>query len=323
MQNIDHHTPEINQGYQFNPQSWAERNGFPGWVMGLGWAIGAFALFQIVAGILAIVILISTGRISLENLDQNALFENLDILFISNSIGQILFLGGLTWVITSLSAKKENKKSFLRLQSDSKTKKNMGLAFVLLLVIQPVIFWFSWLNLQFPFSESYLAFEESQLKIIENYLRSDHIVLLTIFHIGMVPAFCEELLFRGYILRNFERSMLPWMAIILSGLIFGLFHIRLTQFIPLALLGMIMAWMTIETRSIWPAVVAHFVNNAGSVLAATYFPDIVMDDSLKDVMPPLYLVGLSIIVTYFIIQAMKRINIQPDDGEYHVQRYKT
>jgi len=117
--------------------------------------------------------------------------------------------------------------------------------------------------------------------------------------------------------------MLPWLAIILSGLIFGLFHIRLTQFIPLALLGIIMAWMTIETRSIWPAVVAHFVNNAGSVLAATYFPEIVMDDSIKDVMPPLYLVGLSIIVTYFIIQAMKRINIQPDEGENHVQRYKT
>ena len=75
MQNIDHHTPEINQGYQFNPQSWAERNGFPGWVMGLGWAIGAFALFQIVAGILAIVILISTGRISLENLDQKFVSE--------------------------------------------------------------------------------------------------------------------------------------------------------------------------------------------------------------------------------------------------------
>ena len=291
--------------------------------MGLGWAIGAFVLFQIVASILAIVIMISTGRISLENFDQNALFENLDILFISNSIGQILFLGGLTWVITSLSTKRENKTSFLRLKTDSMTKKNMGLAFVLLLVIQPIIFWFSWLNLQFPFSESYLAFEESQLKIIENYLRSDHIVLLTIFHIGVVPAFCEELLFRGYILRNFERSMLPWLAIIASGLIFGLFHIRLTQFIPLALLGIIMAWMTIETRSIWPAVVAHLVNNAGSVLAATYFPDIVMDESLKDVMPPLYLVGLSIIVTYFIIRTMKRINIQPDDGVYHVQRSET
>ncbi|HAC15058.1 MAG TPA: hypothetical protein DCE78_03825 [Bacteroidetes bacterium] len=323
MQNIDQHTSENDQGYSLNSLSWTEKNGFPGWVMGLGWAIGAFALFQIVAGILAIVILISSGRISLENLDQNALFENLDILFISNSIGQILFLGGMTWIITSLSASRENKASFLRLQSNSKTKKNMGLAFVLLLAVQPVIFWLSWLNLQFPFSESYLAFEESQLKIIENYLRSDHIVLLTIFHIGVVPAFCEELLFRGYILRNFERSMLPWLAIILSGLIFGLFHIRLTQFIPLALLGIIMAWMTIETRSIWPAVVAHFVNNAGSVLAATYFPEIVMDDSIKDVMPPLYLVGLSIIVTYFIIQAMKRINIQPDEGENHVQRYKT
>lgn len=303
-----------------NIQPWADRNGFPGWVMGLGWAIGSFALFQIVAGILAVVILISTGRLALENFNENALFENLDVLFISNSVGQILFLGILTIVITKLSARPGQISGFLRLKSDSTTLKNVGLAFLLLLAIQPLIYFFSWINLQFPFSESYLAFESAQLKILENYLTGDHILLLTLFHIAVVPAFCEEVLFRGYILRNFERSMLPITAIILSGLIFGLFHVRLTQVIPLALLGMLLAWMTIRTGSLWPAIMAHFVNNAGSTLFATYFPEIALDESLKGTMPPLYLVGLSIIVTYFIVQSFQSINRQSEEGATYVQR---
>lgn len=307
----------------YSPQPWADRNGFPGWIMGVGWAIGAFAAFQIVAGIVAVIILVSTGRLDFSNFDPNVLTQNLDVLFISNTFGQIVFLGLLTLAFTRLSAPKGQVFSFLRIQSDDKTLKNLGLAFVLLIVIQPIIYYMSWLNMQFPFSETYMEFERAQLKLIEDYLRGDHLVLLTIFHIGVVPAVCEEVLFRGYILRNFERSMNVWVAIVLSGLIFGFFHIRLTQFIPLAMLGMLLAWMTIQTRSLWPAVVAHFVNNGGSVTFAYYFPEIALNEELQGTMPPLYLVGLSVILTYFVIVSIQRFNSQQGGGGNYVQGAET
>jgi uncharacterized protein len=309
--------------HEFIQQSWADRNGFPGWLMAIGWAIGSFALFQIVAGIIAVSILVATGRLDFQNFDQNVLLENLDVLFIGNTVGQILFLGLMTLLVTRLSAPRGHVLSFLRIQSNDETLKNIGLATVLLIVIQPVIYFLSWLNLQYPFSESYLQFETAQLKLIENYLRSDHLILLTIFHIGVVPSVCEEVLFRGYILRNLERSTTFWGAIIVSGLLFGAFHIRFTQFIPLALLGMLLAWMTIRTRSIWPAVVAHLVNNGGSVLFAYYVPQIALNEELRGVMPPLYLVGLSVILTYFILSTIQRVNLQPADGGNHVQRSET
>jgi membrane protease YdiL (CAAX protease family) len=307
----------------FVPQPWADRNGFPGWIMGIGWAIGAFALFQIVAGLFAVIILVSTGRLDISNFDPNVLTQNLDVLFISNTFGQIVFLGLLTLAFTRLSAPKGQVFSFLRLQTDDNTLKNVGLAFVLLIIIQPIIYYFSWLNMQFPFSESYMEFERAQLKLIENYLRGDHLILLTIFHIGVVPAVCEEVLFRGYILRNFERSMNVWVAILVSGLIFGLFHIRLTQFIPLALLGMLLAWMTIQTRSLWPAFVAHFVNNGGSVLFVYLYPEIALNEELQGVMPPLYLVGLSVILTYFVLITIQRVNSQTGAGGKNVQGAET
>jgi membrane protease YdiL (CAAX protease family) len=229
----------------------------------------------------------------------------------------------MTLVVTRLSAPSGHVFSFLRIQTNDETLKNIGLATVLLIVIQPVIYFLSWLNLQYPFSESYLQFETAQLKLIENYLRSDHLIWLTIFHIGVVPSVCEEVLFRGYILRNLERSTTFWGAIIVSGLLFGAFHIRFTQFIPLALLGMLLAWMTIRTRSIWPAIVAHLVNNGGSVLFAYYLPQIALNEELRGAMPPLYLVGLSVILTYFTLSMIQRVNLQPADGGNHVQRSET
>lgn len=307
----------------FNQQPWADRNGFPGWLMGVGWAIGAFAMFQIVAGIVAIIILVTTGRLDFSNFDSNILTQNLDVLFISNTFGQVFFLGLLTLAFTRLSAPKGQVFTFLRIQSDTNTTKNMGLAFALLIVIQPIVLMLSWVNLQYPFSETYMAFEKAQLKLIEDYLRGDHLILLTIFHIGVVPAVCEEILFRGHILRNFERSMNIWGAIVVSGLIFGIFHIRLTQFIPLAALGMLLAWLTIKTRSLWPAIVAHFVNNGGSVSFAYFFPEIALNEDLHGVMPPLYLVGLSVILTYFVIITIQRVNSQPGGGGNYVQGAET
>lgn len=302
---------------------WDIRNGFSGWFMGLGWAVGSFVSFQVVAGIVAIVLLVVLGRVSLDSFSEQAIFENLDILFIGNTIGQIIFLGLFTWFITRLSASKENRKEFLRLSTPPNLSRNLILAFVLLIVIQPVIYWLSWLNMQFPFSETYLKFEVDQLRLIENFLRSDHLLMLTVFHIAVVPAFCEELLFRGYILRNFQRSMVPWAAILLSGIIFGLFHVRFTQFIPLATLGVLLAWLTITTRSIWPAVIAHFVNNAGSVIFASLYPEIAFDETMKDTMPPVYLVFSGIILTGFLLYYIQKVNYESKRSESYVQRFKS
>jgi uncharacterized protein len=304
-------------------QPWDVRNGFPGWFMGLGWSIGAFVSFQIVAGIVAIVLLISLGKLDFSNFSESAFFENLDIVFIGNTIGQIFFLGLLTWVVTRLSTSRQNRVSFLRLNKPSKTAQNLILALFLIIAAQPIFYFLSWLNMQLPFSETYLKFEMDQMKLIQNFLSGEHFLLLTLFHIAVVPAVCEEVLFRGYILRNFERSMLPIMAIILSGIIFGLFHVRFTQFIPLATIGMVLAWLTIVTKSIWPAVIAHFVNNAGSVIFATFYPDIAFDESLTNTMPPLWLIVLGIFLTGFLVYYISKLNTQSKLSESYVQRIQS
>lgn len=287
---------------------WAEKHGFPGWVMGLGWSVSSFLLFQVVASVAAIALLFALGRVAFDNFDPNALNENLDVLFISNSIGQILFLGLFTWIVTRLSAGLSERRQFLRLEAPSEARKNVFYGFLIVLAAQPLIMVLAWLNLLFPFTETYLAFEQQQMQMIENYLRSDHVLLFTLFHVAVVPSVCEEVLFRGYLLRNFEKSMTPVLAIVASGLLFGLYHVRLTQLIPLAVLGMLLAWLTIRTRSIWPAVAAHFANNGSAVLFATFFPGLAFDSASQGALPPWYFLGISIIFTGVLLYLIHNTN---------------
>ncbi|MCC5927440.1 MAG: CPBP family intramembrane metalloprotease [Bacteroidetes bacterium] len=288
-----------------------EKHGFPGWIMGLGWSVSSFFLFQVVASIVALIVLFVLGRVAVDSLTSEALFENLDVMFISNSIGQILFLGLCTWLITRLSVRRSGRKAFLRLEAPQEPAKNLAFAFLIVLVAQPLIMLLAWINLQYPFSESYLNFEQSQMDMIENYLRSDHVFLFTLFHVAVVPAICEEILFRGYVLRNFEKSMIPIVAIVLSGLLFGLYHIRLSQLLPLAVLGMLLAWMTLKTGSIWPAIAAHFANNASAVSLATFFPEIAFDETMHGELPPVQYLIFSIFLTGVLLYLIHKTNTTP------------
>jgi sodium transport system permease protein len=89
-----------------------------------------------------------------------------------------------------------------------------------------------------------------------------------LFLIAFTPAICEELLFRGAILSGLRRTMRPWPAALLCGALFGLFHLQFVRMIPTALLGVIMSWLVIASRSIVPAMIFHFLNNGSAVVVA-------------------------------------------------------
>jgi sodium transport system permease protein len=86
---------------------------------------------------------------------------------------------------------------------------------------------------------------------------------------AVLPAFCEEFAFRGYILSGLERDYRPWTAILLSAFLFGLLHVLLSLFHQLfnsTLLGVVLGLLAIRSRSIWPGVLFHLMNNGLAVI---------------------------------------------------------
>lgn len=82
--------------------------------------------------------------------------------------------------------------------------------------------------------------------------------------VALVPAFCEEFLFRGLVLPQ----LLPYgktVAVIGSALLFGLMHANPAQMLYATVAGIVLGLVAIESGSIWAGVLIHLFNNLLSV----------------------------------------------------------
>src|SRR6056297_1611231 len=153
-------------------RSWAARNGFSDWSLAILWIIIAFIGFQFTAALVALVLLIINREGPLDAAEvTQALTENLDLLFIGNTSGQILFLGLATWFFVRLHVSKSQRPAFLRFSMQSNTSSMLGLTFVLILAIQPTVWFLGWLNAFLPVPDMLSEFQSSQMQMIENFLR--------------------------------------------------------------------------------------------------------------------------------------------------------
>lgn len=89
--------------------------------------------------------------------------------------------------------------------------------------------------------------------------------VLMMIYTAMVPAFCEEFLFRGLAL-NALRPYGKTVAVIGSAVLFGLMHGSLEQILYTTVGGVVLALATLESGSLWIAVLIHFFNNLLSVV---------------------------------------------------------
>lgn len=92
-----------------------------------------------------------------------------------------------------------------------------------------------------------------------------HNFVLDVIGTAIVPAICEEFLFRGLILS----ALLPYgkkTAIFGSAILFSLMHQNPAQILYTVVLGVIFAQMVIDSGSIWGGIILHFVNNFVSVV---------------------------------------------------------
>lgn len=88
---------------------------------------------------------------------------------------------------------------------------------------------------------------------------------LNILIVAVLPAFLEEMVFRGYVLQAL-RPYGGMTAIVCSSLLFSLMHGNILQ-IPFAfLVGMVLGFLVVQTNNIWIAVTLHFLNNFMAVL---------------------------------------------------------
>lgn len=268
--------------------------------------VGAFLLFQGISTVVLLVVALS-GSTSLDSLLSpdglpTFLAENAGMVIWANTIGQVfgLLVPGL--ILTRLHTRQ--LRGFLRFeQVDWRT---LILAVVGLAGLIPLVHFSASLTDSLPWPQWIRDLEEGQMQLIEQILTQDFSLLFAISMLALTPAICEEVLFRGFIQRQAERSLGIWGGILFSGIIFGLYHLRLTQAIPLSMLGVFMAWLTWRTRSIWPAILVHFLNNGMAAVLGKMTGDEASEVDLEAFDFPWWALILAVVVFVTSVSGLQR-----------------
>lgn len=77
----------------------------------------------------------------------------------------------------------------------------------------------------------------------------------------IIAPFCEEVFFRSFVFMGLWRGMPLVGAMIFSALIFAVAHADPASFLVLFFIGLMLAFVRWRTRSIWPGMLLHALNN--------------------------------------------------------------
>lgn len=104
-----------------------------------------------------------------------------------------------------------------------------------------------------------------------------------VLSIALLAPILEELLFRGAIQGSIQASgKSPWIAIVISSLIFGVVHMNPAQ-VPFAfLLGMMFGWLYYRTGSLLPGIIGHVLNNSVAAINMILYGNATMEEQIEN-----------------------------------------
>jgi membrane protease YdiL (CAAX protease family) len=116
----------------------------------------------------------------------------------------------------------------------------------------------NWINIITQlFATNYL--QESQSELMS------YPVLTQLLLVAVIPPLVEEFMFRGLFYHSYRKNGILGAALV-SGFIFGIFHLNLNQFCYAFVIGIIFALLVEATGSMMASIIAHFAINSYSIV---------------------------------------------------------
>lgn len=197
--------------------------------------------------------------------------ENVNVLRLFTMLGQIFLIFVPTLFFARLLSTKW--KSVFPLRSPSWTESVW--AVIGLLSLQRVFEVYIYFQDSIPIPEFVKRLIDPIRHMLDEMVRallqsnSIHEFLFVVVVVALVPAVVEELLFRGLVQNSLSRSMHPLASALLTGTIFGLFHLNPFEVVPLIGIGCFLSFLRLRSASVVLPVLMHFLNNLLAVIAVT------------------------------------------------------
>ncbi|MBC7334015.1 MAG: CPBP family intramembrane metalloprotease [Actinobacteria bacterium] len=170
---------------------------------------------------------------------------------------QVILMLGVVWFFAIFWRRASFKDLGLNYYSIAKT---LWYSFLFLIVIFLISFLYVYVL------KSFFNIEAPQSKV-EQLVRNRSISAnILLFVVAVVAPFCEELYFRGFLYSAFKKSWGVTGGLFLSSFLFALAHMEPYSFVPIMIIGWILAYVFEKTKSLFPSIFLHGLYNLVSIL---------------------------------------------------------
>jgi sodium transport system permease protein len=146
-----------------------------------------------------------------------------------------------------------------------------------LLLLPPLVEMTNYAVRQFPEVEGLLRQHHPMTQALEELReqgqgvgwRALRLTGLYVLVFAVLPAVCEELAFRGFILTGLRRRFRTGTAIVISSFLFAVAHMNVFQFLPTFVLGLVLGVLAVRGGSVLPGMAYHLVHN-GLLIVLTF-----------------------------------------------------
>lgn len=181
------------------------------------------------------------------------------ILYINMFLSEIIFL--ITFAVVCLISKTKN------FMTVSKIKFKFNAKIFVFTVLASLVTMFASINMTGLFNHIFsfispVALTDSIGVPLQNIWQ----FLLVALLLGVMPAICEELVFRGIIYNGLRRKYNVKISVIFSAILFALIHFSIYKTFYQLILGIVLAVLVYYTGTIFYSMVFHFVNNFTIIL---------------------------------------------------------
>ncbi len=144
-----------------------------------------------------------------------------------------------------------------------------------MLLALPMINWLAEMNSQmhlpaaFSGIETWMKNSEAEAaQLTEAFTKgtSVGVLILNLFVIAFMAALSEEIFFRGVLQKILMECVKnKHVAIWIGAALFSAFHMQFYGFVPRMLMGAYLGYLFFWSGSLWPGIIAHFINNGAAV----------------------------------------------------------
>ncbi len=199
--------------------------------------------------------------IGTRNFMRVTLFLNHIFSFILPALATVIFVYKKLWIKYLHLDKKPVGQSIL-----------LGVAWFVVSI--PFIQWAYQLNQKLPLPQWMLNLENDTSNLLEGIIAQNNFyeIVINVCLIGVIPAIGEEMMFRGIIQQQIGRLLKNEHVVVwVSAAVFSAIHMQFQGFFARMLLGSLLGYMFVWSKSLWVPMVLHLLNNGVQVIGIYAF----------------------------------------------------